>query len=153
LFSIHESSRNSFISTRMQHLLELIRVPKRRNVVGLDCEPWTVSSDSLFTIKPIDITAKFFIVAGLSINNIYPSAINSDSGYLRSVLRVIVHHKDKGKTYVSRISDQKEVTRCLSTGQLFLGVHGFTRRDVLLRSKWEGVCSLSSETAPKVSQI
>jgi hypothetical protein len=66
---------------------------------------------------------------------------------------VIVHHKDKGKTYISRSPDRKEVTRCLATGQLFLGVHGFTRRDALLRSKWEDASSLSFETAPKVSQI
>jgi hypothetical protein len=41
----------------------------------------------------------------------------------------------------------------LFTGQLFLEVHGFTRRDSLLQSKWEGASSLSFETAPKVSQI
>jgi hypothetical protein len=124
-----------FLKPQTNHLLELIRMPKRRNVVGLAGEPWTVSSDSLFTIKPIDITAKFLMVAGLPINNIGPSAINSDFGYLRSVSSVIVHHKDKGKTYISRIPDRKQVTRWLSTGQLFLGVHGFTRRDAMLRSK------------------
>jgi predicted transposase YbfD/YdcC len=69
-----------FLKTRTDHLSELIRVSKRRNVVGLDCEPWTVSSDSLFTIKPIDIAVKFLMVDGLPINNIYQSEINWDSG-------------------------------------------------------------------------
>jgi hypothetical protein len=54
--------------------------------------------------------------------------------------------------YILRTLDRKEVTSCLSTGQLFLGAHGFTCRDALLRSKWEGASSLSFETAPKVSQ-
>jgi hypothetical protein len=111
------------------------------------------SSDSLFTIRPIDIAAKLLMVAGLPINNVYPSAINSDSGSIRSILSVIVHHKDKGKTSISRNPDRKEVTRCLSTGQLFLAVHGLARRDALLRSKWEGASSLSFETAHKVLQI
>jgi hypothetical protein len=107
----------------------------------------------LFTIKPRDIAAKFLMVGGIPVNNIYPSAIDSDSRYLWSVLRVIVDHKDKGKTDISRTPDRKEVITYLSTGQLFLRVHGFTRRNAMLRSKWEGASSLGFEPAPKVSQI
>jgi hypothetical protein len=53
-----------FLKAQMDYLLELTRVSKQRNLVGLDCEPWTVSSDSLFKIKPIDIAAKLLMVAG-----------------------------------------------------------------------------------------
>jgi hypothetical protein len=71
-----------FLKAQTDDLLELIRVGKRRNVVGLDYKPWTVSSDSLFTIRPRDIAAKFLMMGGLPVNNIYPSEINSDSRYL-----------------------------------------------------------------------
>jgi hypothetical protein len=59
-----------FLKAQTDRLLELVRVAKRRNVMGLDYEPWTVSSDSLFTIKSIDLAAKFLMVAGLLIKNL-----------------------------------------------------------------------------------
>jgi hypothetical protein len=88
----------------------LTKTPKRRNVIGLDCEPWTISSDLLFTIKPIDIAATFLMLAGLPINDIYLTAIGTDSVYLRSALSIIILHKVKGKTYISRTPYRKEMT-------------------------------------------
>jgi hypothetical protein len=59
------------LTAEINQLLGLIKVSKRQNVIGLDCEPWTAPSDSLFTIKPIDIAAKFLMVAGLPTNDVY----------------------------------------------------------------------------------
>jgi hypothetical protein len=66
--------------------------------------------DSRFTIKPIDIAAKFAIVAGLPINDTYSTAIGTDLTYLRSALSIIVLHEVKGKTYISRTPYRKEMT-------------------------------------------
>jgi hypothetical protein len=134
----------------------LIQAPKRRNVIGLDCELWTASSDSLFIIKPIDITAEFLMVAGVSINGIHPTAIGTNSAYLRNALSIIVLHEVKGKTSISRTPDQKETIRCLSTGQIFSGVQSSARRDGLLRLKWKGSrpqSALSVGAVAVVSQI
>jgi hypothetical protein len=43
------------LTAEIDHLLGLIKAPKRRNVIGVDCEPWTPSSDLIFIITPIDI--------------------------------------------------------------------------------------------------
>jgi hypothetical protein len=93
------------LTAEADHFWGLIKVPKRRNVIGVDCETWTTFSDSLFTIKPIEIATKFFMVAVLPINNIYPTAIETDSAYLRSVLSIIVLHGVNGKTYISQTPD------------------------------------------------
>jgi hypothetical protein len=61
------------LTAETDHFLGLIKAPKRRTVIELDCAPWTTSSDSLFTIKPIDIAAKFLMVAGLPINDTCPT--------------------------------------------------------------------------------
>jgi hypothetical protein len=143
----------NLLTAETDHFLGLIKVPKRRNVLGVDCEPWTTSSDSLFLIKPIDIATVFLIVAGLPINDIHPTALKTDSASLRSVLSVIVLHEMKGKTYISSTPDRKEMTRCLSTGQIFLGVQGSPSRDALLRSKWERASALSLGPIPMVYQI
>jgi hypothetical protein len=93
------------------------------------------------------------MAAGLSIHDIYPTGIETDSTYLLSVLSIIVLHEVKGKTYISRTPDRKEMRRCLSTGQIFLGVQGSPLRDALLRSKWEGASSLGLRAISMVSQI
>jgi hypothetical protein len=86
------------LTAETDHFLGLIKGLKRGNVIGVDCEPWTTTSDSIFTIKPVDITPKFLMVAGLPLNDIYPTAIETDSAHLRSVLSIIVLHEVKGKT-------------------------------------------------------
>jgi hypothetical protein len=141
------------LTAETDDFLRLIKVPKRRNGIRVDYDSWTPFSDSIFTIKPIDITTKFLMVAGLPINDIYPTAIETDSAYLRSVLSIIVLHEVKGKTCISRTPDRKEMTRCLSTGKIFLGVQGSLCRDALLQSKWEGANALSPGAIPMVSQI
>jgi hypothetical protein len=52
------------LTAETNHFFGRIKIPKRRKVIGLDRGPWTPSSNSLFTIKPIDIGAKFLMVAG-----------------------------------------------------------------------------------------
>jgi hypothetical protein len=93
------------------------------------------------------------MVAGFPINDIYLTAIETDSAYLRSVLSIVVLHEGKGKTYISRTPNRKEMTRCSLTGQIFLGVQGSPCRDALLRSKWECASALSLGAIPMVSQI
>jgi hypothetical protein len=69
------------------------------------------------------------------------------------VLSIIVLHGVNGKTYISQTPDWKEMTRCLSTGQIFLAVQSSPSRDALLRSKWEGASALSLGAILIVSQI
>jgi hypothetical protein len=110
------------LTAETDHFWGIIKVPKRRNVIEVDCESWMTPFNSIFTIKPIDIATKFLMVAGLPIYDTYPMAIEIGSAYLRSVLSIIVLYEVKGKTYISRTPDRKEMTRYLSTGQIFLGV-------------------------------
>jgi hypothetical protein len=137
-----------FVKSEVDHLLEIVKVKKRRTIVGLDCEPWSLSAPSTFTIDPMSIAAKVLELAGLPIQAIYRNVHGRDLDYYGSIRCIIGFGGEGTKTYASRPPERKQLLRQVSTAQLFLGVTDSPRRESLILGKSRLSQATSAGDAP-----
>jgi hypothetical protein len=132
-----------FLKLQGGNVLHLVAVAKRRTSVGVDCDPWTQSNPSCFSLDPMEIAARVFELADLPIDIVYQSTdgIGIDA-YLSEIAGCLREGSGPGKPYSPIAGNRKQQVRTLSSNQLFLGVFQSPRREALLEAKSGAMQSL-----------
>jgi hypothetical protein len=135
-------------------VLHLIATPRGRTSFSIDCEQWTGSDRTPFSLDPMNIAARVFQLADLPIDVVYQSIDPIPmQRYVLEIMRYLVSGVSPIKLYIKIDRPLKLAIGRLSSNQLFRGVPHSPPRESLFRGKSDISESLRTAVLPKACDL